>query len=88
MRDPALRASQGPLVARMSNGECKMQIGVIGLGRMGGNIARRLMQAGHSSVVYDANAAPVAAAGEGRRAGRRLAASARRGAPGSRAPSG
>ncbi|HEY7576134.1 MAG TPA: decarboxylating 6-phosphogluconate dehydrogenase [Acetobacteraceae bacterium] len=32
-----------------------MQIGVIGLGRMGGNISRRLMQAGHSCVVWDAN---------------------------------
>jgi 6-phosphogluconate dehydrogenase len=35
-----------------------MQIGVIGLGRMGGNIARRLMKAGHHCVVYDANAKP------------------------------
>jgi 6-phosphogluconate dehydrogenase len=34
-----------------------MKIGVIGLGRMGGNIVRRLMKAGHSCVVYDANAA-------------------------------
>ena len=33
-----------------------MQIGVIGLGRMGANISRRLMQAGHSYVVWDANA--------------------------------
>jgi 6-phosphogluconate dehydrogenase len=32
-----------------------MQIGVIGLGRMGGNIARRLMRAGHECVVFDAN---------------------------------
>ena len=31
-----------------------MQIGVIGLGRMGGNIARRLMKAGHECVVFDA----------------------------------
>jgi len=38
-----------------------MQIGVIGLGRMGGNIVRRLAKAGHSSVVYDANPAPGAA---------------------------
>jgi len=30
-----------------------MQIGVIGLGRMGGNIARRLMKHGHEAVVYD-----------------------------------
>ncbi|ABI61752.1 phosphogluconate dehydrogenase (NAD(+)-dependent, decarboxylating) [Granulibacter bethesdensis] len=30
-----------------------MQIGVIGLGRMGGNIVRRLMRDGHKTVVYD-----------------------------------
>jgi len=34
-----------------------MQIGIIGLGRMGANIARRLMKAGHSCVVFDINAA-------------------------------
>jgi len=38
-----------------------MQIGVIGLGRMGGNISRRLMRAGHSCVVFDANAKAVGA---------------------------
>ncbi len=30
-----------------------MQIGIVGLGRMGGNIARRLIRNGHSCVVYD-----------------------------------
>jgi len=35
-----------------------MQIGVIGLGRMGANIARRLMRAGHSCAVYDTDPAP------------------------------
>src|SRR6266851_4327750 len=30
-----------------------MQLGMIGLGRMGGNIVRRLMHAGHRCVVYD-----------------------------------
>jgi 6-phosphogluconate dehydrogenase len=30
-----------------------MQIGIVGLGRMGGNIARRLMRGGHACVVYD-----------------------------------
>lgn len=30
-----------------------MQLGMIGLGRMGGNIVRRLMRDGHDSVVYD-----------------------------------
>ena len=43
-----------------------MQIGVIGLGRMGANISRRLMRAGHSTVVWDANASAVAGAGQGR----------------------
>src|ERR1700712_5343888 len=33
--------------------ETHMKIGIIGLGRMGGNIARRLMRAGHETVVYD-----------------------------------
>jgi 6-phosphogluconate dehydrogenase len=43
-----------------------MQIAVIGLGRMGGNIARRLLRAGHACVVYDARpeaAQALAAAG-------------------------
>ena len=30
-----------------------MQLGMIGLGRMGGNIVRRIMRAGHEGVVYD-----------------------------------
>ena len=38
-----------------------MRIGVVGLGRMGGNIARRLMRAGHECVVFDANPKAVAA---------------------------
>ncbi len=43
-----------------------MQIGVIGLGRMGGNIVRRLTRAGHSCAIYDANpAAGAALAGKG-----------------------
>ena len=32
-----------------------MKIGMIGLGRMGGNMARRLMQGGHEVVAYDRN---------------------------------
>ena len=36
-----------------------MQIGIIGLGRMGANIARRLMKHGHQVVGYDANPAAV-----------------------------
>ncbi len=43
-----------------------MQLGMIGLGRMGGNIVRRLMQRGHQAVVHDrAEAAVAALAGEG-----------------------
>ncbi|MCP4616695.1 MAG: decarboxylating 6-phosphogluconate dehydrogenase [Bradyrhizobium sp.] len=38
-----------------------MQLGMIGLGRMGGNIVRRLMQRGHSTVVYDKDQKAVAA---------------------------
>src|SRR5262249_59142550 len=33
-----------------------MQLGMIGLGRMGGNMTRRLMRAGHEVVVYAASA--------------------------------
>ncbi|HVZ10742.1 phosphogluconate dehydrogenase (NAD(+)-dependent, decarboxylating) [Rhodopila sp.] len=40
-----------------------MQIGVVGLGRMGANISRRLMRAGHATVVWDANADTVRALG-------------------------
>ena len=33
-----------------------MQFGMIGLGRMGANMVRRLMRAGHTCTVYDRNA--------------------------------
>jgi 6-phosphogluconate dehydrogenase len=36
-----------------------MKIGIIGLGRMGGNIARRIMRAGHQTVVFDRDTAAV-----------------------------
>ena len=38
-----------------------MQLGMIGLGRMGANMVRRLMRGGHQCVVYDRNADAVAA---------------------------
>ena len=41
-----------------------MQLGIIGLGRMGGNIARRLMLNGHETVVYDRNSAFVSTLSE------------------------
>jgi 6-phosphogluconate dehydrogenase len=37
-----------------------MQLGMIGLGRMGGNIVRRLLKHGHSAVVYDKDPKSVA----------------------------
>jgi 6-phosphogluconate dehydrogenase len=36
-----------------------MQLGMVGLGRMGANMVRRLMKDGHDCVVYDVNADPV-----------------------------
>ena len=43
-----------------------MQLGMVGLGRMGGNIVRRLMRHGHSGVVFDRNSKAVTElAGEG-----------------------
>src|SRR5690606_12032337 len=43
--------------------ECIMQLGIVGLGRMGGNIARRLMRAGHECFVYDIDASARAGLG-------------------------
>src|SRR5260370_3232225 len=51
---------------KTKKGKRNMQLGMIGLGRMGANMARRLMRAGHQCVVFDMNAANVQAlAGEG-----------------------
>ncbi|MGE0765146.1 MAG: phosphogluconate dehydrogenase (NAD(+)-dependent, decarboxylating) [Hyphomicrobiaceae bacterium] len=45
-----------------------MQIGIIGLGRMGSNIARRVMRSGHEAVVFDRNPSPIGVLeGEGAR---------------------
>ncbi|WP_338050274.1 phosphogluconate dehydrogenase (NAD(+)-dependent, decarboxylating) [Pseudomonas typographi] len=35
------------------SGVIGMQLGIVGLGRMGGNISRRLMRGGHDTVVFD-----------------------------------
>ena len=52
-----------------------MEIGIVGLGRMGANIARRLTRAGHRAVVFDRDPAPGRAlAGEGATAVGSLAA--------------
>ncbi|MGK2956412.1 MAG: phosphogluconate dehydrogenase (NAD(+)-dependent, decarboxylating) [Solirubrobacterales bacterium] len=41
-----------------------MELGIVGLGRMGANIARRLMRDGHTCVVYDVNPEAGTALGE------------------------
>jgi 6-phosphogluconate dehydrogenase len=41
--------------------EVQMQLGMIGLGRMGSNMVRRLMRAGHECVAFDASPAAVRA---------------------------
>ena len=41
-----------------------MELGIVGLGRMGANIARRLMRDGHTCVVYDVNPEVTASVGE------------------------
>src|SRR5271163_1381817 len=41
--------------------EESMQLGMIGLGRMGSNMVRRLIKAGHECVVTDVSADPVRA---------------------------
>src|SRR5512132_1762539 len=40
-----------------------MQIGLIGLGRMGGNMTRRLLEGGHNVMVWDRSADAIQAAG-------------------------
>ena len=36
-----------------------MQLGMVGLGRMGANLVRRAMRDGHTCVVYDVNQAAI-----------------------------
>jgi 6-phosphogluconate dehydrogenase len=43
----------------MERGTVGMQIGIVGLGRMGSNIARRLLAAGHSCIAFDLDLARV-----------------------------
>lgn len=51
-----------------------MQLGIVGLGRMGGNIARRLMLRGHETVVFDRTQSSVTGLeAEGARGARDLA---------------
>jgi 6-phosphogluconate dehydrogenase len=59
--DPAPRR-----MGRPHEGGLAMQLGMIGLGRMGANLVRRLMRDGHDCVAYDVTAAAVKALeGEG-----------------------
>ena len=53
--------TRDPEALQLKLKESKMQLGMIGLGRMGGNIVRRLMKHGHTTVVYDKDAKAVAA---------------------------
>src|SRR6266545_3263690 len=46
--------------SQLANGGETMQLGMVGLGRMGANLVRRLMRDGHECVVYDVNAETVA----------------------------
>src|SRR6185503_17228988 len=41
------------LCVRPSRKEMSMQLGMVGLGRMGANMVRRLVARGHECVVYD-----------------------------------
>ena len=95
----AARASQGRSRVRPEDARCRdhrsaelrestMQLGMIGLGRMGGNIVRRLMKHGHTTVVYDKDAEGGRGARGRRRGRRRLAGGFRRASWRSRAPPG
>jgi len=55
------KADAGHAPARDIEKEDNMQIGMVGLGRMGGNMVRRLLRAGHQCVVHDLNPDNVAA---------------------------
>ena len=62
----ASRKARGSPSGEWNGDEATMQLGMIGLGRMGANMVERLMKAGHDLVVYDSHAdavARVAAAG-------------------------
>src|SRR2546430_373558 len=59
-----------------------MQLAMIGLGRMGGNMVERLVQGGHELIVYDSSAAAGKThAGEGVKAAQDLADAAKQLAP-------
>ena len=65
-----------------------MQLGMVGLGRMGANMVRRLMRAGHACVGHGPERRRGGGAGEGRRDRRRQPRGPRGDARSRRAPSG
>ena len=58
--------------------ETTMQLGMIGLGRMGANMVRRLLKGGHRCVVFDRSPQAVDGSGQGEGRGRRFAGRFRR----------
>ena len=63
---------------RACNRSGTMQIGMMGLGRMGANMVRRLLRAGHQCVVYDIDPGQRRGSRQGRRHRRRLGRGVRR----------
>src|ERR1700674_2602666 len=57
---PPCDVNAGPGIISYERAQ-KMQLGMIGLGRMGANMVRRLMKAGHECVVFDMSPASVQA---------------------------
>ena len=66
-----------PDVNIVFEGGLAMQLGMIGLGRMGANMVRRLLKGGHQCVVFDMSAEGGGRAGEGEGERRRLAGGVR-----------
>ena len=50
-----------PATASNTRTENIMELGMVGLGRMGANLVRRVSRAGHHCVVFDVNPAAVTA---------------------------
>ena len=65
-----------------------MQLGMIGLGRMGANMVRRLMKGGHQCVVFDMSPKAVEELVKEKAVGAIVAAGLRQEARRSRGPSG
>src|SRR5215212_4772218 len=65
--------------APVQEGDVMAQLGMVGLGRMGANLVRRLMRGGHDCVVYDVNPDPIKElSGEGANGASTLAELARK----------